>query len=153
MKLPLHTDLGLVLDVFLLMVKVRIGEEEADPRSVPRGNFTLEHSGQHNVLWPATSVDEEVPLHVTRLGEALPTVDTVKWFLSGVHSLMHLQLVPVGEALGAVAAAVRFLPRMDPHMTPQLRRLREGLSTEAAPELPLGRVRRQLLLLLFFAFR
>lgn len=92
-------------------------------------------------------------LHVARLGEALPTVDTLKRFLSGVHPLMHLQLVAVGEALGAVAAAVRFLPRMDPHVPLQVRRLGEGLSTEAAPELPLGGVRCQLLWLLFYAFR
>jgi hypothetical protein len=110
-------------------------------------------SGQPNVLWPATSVDKEMLLHVARLGEALPTVDTLKWFLSGVDSLMHLQLVAVGEALGAVAAAVRFLTRMDPHMTPQVRRLVEKLSAEAAPELPLGGVRHQLLWLLFYDFQ
>lgn len=98
------------------MVKVKIVGEEADPRSVSSLNYSLEHSGQPNVLWPAASVDEEVLLHVTGLGEALPTVDTLKWFLSGVHPLMHLQLVAVGEALGAVAAAVRFLPCMDPHV-------------------------------------
>jgi hypothetical protein len=39
---PLEADLGSVLH-FPLVVKVRIGGGEGDPRSLPRGNFTLEH--------------------------------------------------------------------------------------------------------------
>ena len=41
-KTPLDADLGSVLHSPPLMVKVRIGEGEADPRSVHRGNFTLQ---------------------------------------------------------------------------------------------------------------
>lgn len=42
MKLPLDTDLGSVLNLPPLMVNVKIGGGEADPRTVPRGNFSPE---------------------------------------------------------------------------------------------------------------
>ena len=64
------------------------------------------------VATPSSRVDSEVPLHVAGIHKAPATDGAGEWLFSGVKALVALQPMLMGEALGAVAAAIWLLARV-----------------------------------------
>lgn len=69
---------------------------------------------------------------VTDPGEPLPTLVTAEGFLSGVNSLMLLQVPSLGEVFPAGVAAERFLPCVDSLVGLQIGQTGEGLAAGSA---------------------